>query len=124
PISDARPGVVILNPPEEIRAQTLVWTAGTAPNPLIKTLPFAVNKRGAVEVDSALAVPGQAGGWGVGDCAAGTDAKKGKPCPPTAQFALREARAVARHTYPRGHAQHPHPFSFASPPPPFRVGAK
>ena len=35
---DARPGAVILSPAEEIRAQTLAWTAGTAPNPLLKTL--------------------------------------------------------------------------------------
>jgi NADH:ubiquinone reductase (H+-translocating) len=98
-LSDARPGVVTLNPSEEIRAQTLVWTAGAVPNPLIKTLPVAVNKRGAVEVDGVLAVPGHAGLWAVGDCAAVTDAKTGNPCPPTAQFALREARALAHNIH-------------------------
>ncbi|HEX5083682.1 MAG TPA: FAD-dependent oxidoreductase [Blastocatellia bacterium] len=113
-LADARPGAVILNPSEEIRAQTLVWTAGTAPNPLIKTLPIAVNKRGAVEVDSALAVPGQAGLWAVGDCAAVTDAKNGKPCPPTAQFALREARAVARNIHASVNGKPPAPFHFDS----------
>jgi NADH dehydrogenase len=98
-LADARPGVVILNPTEEIRAQTLVWTAGTAPNPLIKTLPIEVNKRGAVVVGSTLAVPGHEDLWAVGDCAAVTDARNGKPCPPTAQFALREARTLARNIH-------------------------
>src|SRR5262249_34302995 len=56
---DARPEAVILSPAEEIRAQTLAWTAGTAPNPLLKTLPVEQDKRGAVVVDSALRVMGQ-----------------------------------------------------------------
>ncbi len=113
-LADARPGAVILNPSEEIRARTLVWTAGTAPNPLIKTLAIAVNKRGAVEVDSALAVPGQAGLWAVGDCAAVIDAKNSKPCPPTAQFALREARALARNIHASVNGKPLTPFHFDS----------
>src|SRR5215468_4755462 len=96
---DARPGAVILSPTEEIRAKTLIWTAGTAPNPLLKTLPVEQDKRGAVIVDSALRVNGQRGLWAVGDCAAITDAKNGNPCPPTAQFALREAKTLARNIH-------------------------
>ncbi|HKC88108.1 MAG TPA: NAD(P)/FAD-dependent oxidoreductase, partial [Blastocatellia bacterium] len=113
-LADTRPGVVILNPSEEIRAQTLVWTAGAAPNPLIKTLPVAVNKRGAVEVEGALSVPGQAGLWAVGDCAAVADAKTGRPCPPTAQFALREARTLARNIHASVNGKPLTPFHFDS----------
>ena len=94
-LSNAQPGLVILSD-QEIRAQTLVWTAGTAPNPLLKTLPFEKDKRGAVKVDSPLAVPGYTGVWALGDCAAITDANTGKACPPTAQFAIREAQIVAK----------------------------
>jgi len=94
-LTDAAPGVVTLNPQEEIRARTLVWTAGTTPNPLLMTLPAERDKRGAILVDGNLAVPGQIGFWALGDCAAVADGVTGKPCPPTAQFALREARAVA-----------------------------
>jgi NADH dehydrogenase FAD-containing subunit len=50
-LADAQPGVVILNPAEEMRAQTLVWTAGTAPNPLLRELPVEHDRRGAVVVD-------------------------------------------------------------------------
>lgn len=95
-VAGARRGVVVLNPPEEIRTETLVWTAGTRPHPLIETLPIERDRRGAAVVDSCLAVPGFPGVWAVGDCAAVQDAKTGKPCPPTAQFALREARTLAR----------------------------
>ena len=94
-LSDAQPGVVVVSD-EEIRAQTLVWTAGTAPNPLLKSQPFERDKRGAVKVDFTLAVPGYPGVWALGDCAAVNDAKTGKPCPLTAQFAIREAATVAR----------------------------
>jgi len=111
---DARPGVVILSPAEEIRAQTLVWTAGTAPNPLLKTLSVEQDKRGAVIVDSALRVKGQPALWAVGDCAAVTDAKNGNPCPPTAQFALREAKTLARNIHASLYGTTLTPFHFDS----------
>ncbi len=94
-LSDARQGVVVLSD-GEIPAETLVWTAGTAPNPLTKMLPLDKDKRGALVVDPTLAIPGHTGVWALGDCAAVMDAKTGKPCPPTAQFALREAATVAK----------------------------
>jgi NADH dehydrogenase len=94
-LADARPGSIVLSD-GEIPAETLVWTAGTAPNPLLKTLPVEKDPRGAIVVDRALAVPGHSGLWAIGDCAAVKDAKTGKPCPPTAQFALREAEVLAK----------------------------
>ena len=93
-LSDVNPGVVILRD-GEIRAETLVWTAGTAPNPLLKSLPVERDKRGAVIVEKTLAVKGYPGVWALGDCAAVIDARTDKPCPPTAQFALREAATLA-----------------------------
>jgi NADH dehydrogenase len=103
---DARPGVVVLNG-GEILTQTLVWTAGTAPNPLLASLSLEKNRRGALVVNSALALQGHSGLWALGDCAAVTDAKTGQPCPPTAQFALREAEVVAENIVAqlRGHSQ-------------------
>jgi NADH dehydrogenase len=98
-VAGARRGVVVLNSGEEIRTETLVWTAGTMPNPLLKDLPVERNKRGAVLANDYLAVPGHDGLWAVGDCAAVTDVKTGEPCPPTAQFALREAYALAYNIY-------------------------
>lgn len=94
-LTDAGPGVVTLSD-GEIRAQTLVWTAGTAPNPLVQSLPLERDKRRALVVDRTLALPGKPGLWALGDCAAVVDGKTGKPCPPTAQFALREAQVLAK----------------------------
>ena len=91
---DARPGIVVTSN-GEIQAQTLVWTAGTAPNPLLKALPVEKDKRGAVIVEPTFAVPGFSGIWALGDCAAVADAVTNKPCPPTAQFAIREAPVLA-----------------------------
>src|SRR5215468_1476145 len=92
---DAGPGVVTRSE-GEIQAETLVWTAGTAPNPLVQALPLEKDKRQALVVDRTLAVPGRQGLWALGDCAAVIDAKTEKPCPPTAQFALREAEVLAQ----------------------------
>jgi len=94
-LTDAQPEAVILSD-GQIAAQTLVWTAGTAPNPLLKLLLLEKDRRGALVVDDSLAVPGHPGVWALGDCAAVHDAKTAKPCPPTAQFALREAEVLAR----------------------------
>ena len=105
-VIDARPGVVVLAD-GEIPTQTLVWTAGTSPNPLMKSLPLEKDRRGALIVDSALALHGQLNLWALGDCAAVIDANTGQPCPPTAQFALREAEMVANNIVAKlqGHSQ-------------------
>ena len=93
-LTDAQPGIIVLGD-GEIRSETLVWTAGTTPSPIIKALNVEKDKHGAVKVDANLAIPNCTGLWALGDCAAITDAKSGKPCPPTAQFALREAVTLA-----------------------------
>jgi NADH dehydrogenase len=94
-LSDFQSGVVAVSD-GEIPAETLVWTAGTAPNPLLRSLPIERDKRGAVIVETTLAVKDHPGVWALGDCAAVVDGVTGKSCPPTAQFALREAPVVAR----------------------------
>lgn len=112
-VAGARPGVVVLTPAEELRAETLVWTAGSAPNPLVAGLPVARDKRGAVIVDDTLAVPGVCGVWALGDCAAAPNVlKPGETCPPTAQFALREAKTLARNIHASVHGRALAPFRF------------
>ncbi len=111
-VADARRGVVVLDSEEEIRTETLVWTAGTTPNPLLKDLPVEHDKRGAIPVDENLAVPDHDGLWAVGDCAAVTDAKTGELCPPTAQFALREAYALGHNIHASVQGQRLKPFHF------------
>jgi NADH dehydrogenase len=112
-LSDCGPGRVLLSD-GEIRARTLVWTAGTAPNPLLRALPLETDRRGALVVESTMAVAGRSGVWAVGDCAALKDGKTGSPCPPTAQFALREARVLARNIRAALRGKAIEPFHFDS----------
>ena len=86
-------GVVELTNGDRIPASTLIWTAGTAPNPLVARLPLP-KRNGRVAVDECLAVEGWPGVWAVGDCASVSDLKGGF-YPPTAQHALREGAIVA-----------------------------
>ena len=64
-------------------------------------------------VDDFLEVPGFAGLWAIGDCAAVPDANTGRPQPPTAQHALRQARHAAKNIEAvlTGHQKKPFRFS-------------
>ena len=77
-----------------IQANTLVWTAGTSPNPLLETIPCA-KERGRLLVSESLELQAWPGVWALGDCAAIPDQRTGRFFPPTAQHALREAKVVA-----------------------------
>jgi NADH:ubiquinone reductase (H+-translocating) len=112
-VVDARSGLVVLDN-REIRTATLVWTAGTTPNPLMREAGLQLDKRGAALVEKTLAIAGRQGLWAVGDCAAVIDGKTNKPCPPTAQFALREGRALARNIRATIQGRAPEPFHFDS----------
>jgi len=91
-----------------------VWTAGTAPNPLLRTLSVERDKRGAVLVDGTMAVTGHAAVWALGDCAAIVDSLRGTPCPPTAQYALREAKTLAGNIHAALKGKPGRPFHFDS----------
>lgn len=112
-LTDCRPGCVVLSD-GEVRARTLVWTAGTAPNPLLKSLGIETDRRGAVVVESTMSVAGHPEVWALGDCAAVRDGKTGAACPPTAQFALREARTLARNIRASLRGRPLQPFHFDS----------
>jgi NADH dehydrogenase len=98
-VVDAQPNAVVLRSGEEIQTKTLIWTAGVRPNALLQTLPISLDQRGAISVESTMAVPGHLGVWAIGDCAAISDAKTGRICPPTAQYAIREAQFLARNIH-------------------------
>jgi NADH:ubiquinone reductase (H+-translocating) len=78
-----------------ITSTTLVWTAGTAPNPLLAALPCKT-KGGRLLVNEFLEVPDWPGVWALGDCALIPDSLTGGYHPPTGQHAMREAAVAAR----------------------------
>jgi NADH dehydrogenase len=87
---------VVLNDGPPIPSCTLIWTAGTMPNPLLSSLPCR-KEGGRVVVNEFLQIPDWPGVWSVGDSAFVPDVRHpGKCHPPTAQHAIREGRTVAR----------------------------
>ena len=102
---------VCLSDGTRLTSSTLVWTAGTAPNPLLATLPCQT-KGGRLLVNDCLDVPGWPGVWALGDCALIPDQQTGGYHPPTGQHALREAKIVARNVAAafRGTAKQPFRF--------------
>ncbi len=78
-----------------IPTRTLVWTAGTSPNPLLEGLPCG-KEGGRLLVNEFMELPDHPGVWALGDCALIPDRRTGKAHPPTAQHALREGAILAR----------------------------
>lgn len=103
---------VELNDGSRIPTSTVIWTAGTSPNPLIATLPCKM-ERGRIVTDEYLEAPGWPSVWALGDCASATDPRSGRPYPPTAQHALRQGKTVANNVIAtlRGDAKRPFAFS-------------
>jgi NADH dehydrogenase len=85
---------VTLSDGSTIPSCTVIWTAGTTPNPLLAALPCA-KERGRVVVNEYMEVPEWPGVWALGDCALVPDRKTGTYYPPTAQHALREGKVLA-----------------------------
>ncbi len=83
---------------QHVAARTVVWTAGVKPAPEVAQLGLPLDAGGRIVADSRMRVEGHHGQvWAIGDCAAVPDpAHRGRPCPPTAQHALRQGRRVAR----------------------------
>jgi NADH dehydrogenase len=94
-LTSATAGWVELGNKERIPTQTLVWTAGVSPSPLLATLPCARNKQGNIIVNEYLEVSGYPGLWALGDCAEVPDPQTGRSYPATAQHAIREGKVVA-----------------------------
>jgi NADH dehydrogenase len=98
---------------ETIPAQTLVWTAGVTPPPVLQTLPCKKDKSRLV-VDQTLEVPDFPGVWALGDCAWIPNPKSGNAHPPTAQHAVREAVRCAKNIVATIRGKPKKPFSFTT----------
>ena len=80
---------------EHLGASTVLCTIGTRPNSLLERTLLPV-ERGRVIVDADLHVSGIPRLWAIGDCALVKNARDGTIAPPTAQFAVAEARTLAK----------------------------
>ncbi|HZF76105.1 MAG TPA: NAD(P)/FAD-dependent oxidoreductase [Acetobacteraceae bacterium] len=85
---------VLLKDGGMLDAETVIATIGTRTNPLATEAGLPL-ERGRIRVDGAMRVPGVDDAWALGDCALVVNGRDGTPSPPTAQFAVRQARLLA-----------------------------
>jgi NADH dehydrogenase len=76
-------------------------------------IPVAL-KRGRIPVAPDLSVPGHEGLWALGDCALVPNAHDGSFSPPTAQFAVRQAKHLARNLLKKISNRNTEPFRYRS----------
>jgi NADH dehydrogenase len=96
-----------------IWSNTLVWTAGTSANPLLKDLPCSKD-RGRMVVNEYFEIPGWPNVWALGDCAAVPNPQTGTYHPPTAQHALRQGRTLAGNIIAAIRGGQKQPFRFST----------
>lgn len=102
---------VTLQNGERIDAHTLIVAIGAAPNPVVRQLDLPL-ARGRIRVDEMLRIVGQTSVWALGDCAAVPHPHTGEASPPTAQFALRQGKTVARNIVAAIQGRRPTRFGF------------
>jgi NADH dehydrogenase len=95
-VKEVGPTWVRLTDGDELPTRTFVWTAGVRPQPMIATIGLPTDEHGRLRVDRYMTVQGRDDVFALGDNAAVPDpANPERPSPPTAQHALREAKACA-----------------------------
>ncbi|MGA8689955.1 MAG: FAD-dependent oxidoreductase [Methyloceanibacter sp.] len=101
-----------------IPTRTIVATIGNGPNPLVATLGLDMHW-GRVKTDRCMRVPGHEGVWAIGDAAEIPLVEQPAEdplhyAPPTAQFAVREGRQLARNILAKTKGSELKPFAYES----------
>lgn len=98
----------------EVDTATVICTIGTRPNPLLERLGLPV-QRGRLLTRPDLSVEGRDDVWAIGDCAlVRNHAAPAGYAPPTAQFAVAQARALADNLLARLQERPTRPFAHVS----------
>ena len=91
-------GHVVLSDGTEFDTETVVWTAGVKPNPLLAATDLPLDERGRLKAYATLQVEDTSDAWTAGDSAAVPDLTKDDPAattPPSAQHAVRQTKTLA-----------------------------
>jgi len=96
---------------ERIDTGLTVCSVGTAPAALIKKIGLPL-ERGRLKTGSDMRATGTANVWAFGDCGAVPNAWNAQISPPTAQFALRQAKQLAANLVRVQRGQATRPFHF------------
>lgn len=96
-------GHIVLSNGERFETDTLVWTAGVKPSPVLKATDLPLGPKGHVIALPTLQVATEdgtvvEGAWAAGDCAQVPDLSQPQPafCAPSAQHAVRQARHLGK----------------------------
>jgi NADH dehydrogenase len=96
PLKEVREGGVVVGDGTFIASRTVIWTGGVQPSPVVRDSGIEVDRAGRAVVSATMAT-NREGVWAIGDCARIPDAdREGAFHAPTAQNAVREAKALAR----------------------------
>lgn len=112
-------GNIALSDGERFPADTLVWTAGVMPSPMLDSTDLPRDGRGRVTCAATLQVVDAdgvvvPGAWSAGDCAAVPDLTATTPgaiCSPSAQHAVRQARHLAENIVDMARGRTPRPYA-------------
>ena len=94
-VACVKPDRVELTDGRTLAASTVIWCAGIAPHPLVRTAGLPVDERGWIRCRRDLRVEDLDEVWAIGDSAMNPDAD-GNPYPATAQHAVQQGKALAR----------------------------
>ena len=92
---DAEAELVVFDNGIKIPCSTFVWAGGVSVDPVISKLETEHSSRGNIMVDKFLKLKNHPNVFALGDCASIIDERTGKPYPPTAQHAVRQAKTVS-----------------------------
>ncbi len=102
---------------EKIETRTIVATIGNAPSALVKKIDLP-KEHGRLKVDRTMRVVGREDIWALGDAAliplVDEPTERRHYAPPTAQFAVREARTLAKNLQTSLAGGTPEPFAYKS----------
>ncbi|MEE2907457.1 MAG: NAD(P)/FAD-dependent oxidoreductase [Planctomycetota bacterium] len=94
-VKEVHEDYVLTSDDKKVPCSTVIWTAGIAPNPILKEFKaLPLNSHGGVDCEPTYRVKGCDNIWALGDCA-GVPGPDGKPMPPLAQIAIRQAKQLA-----------------------------
>ena len=91
-------GHTVLSSGEQFDTETIVWTAGVRPHPLVESSDLPLDEKKRIRCTAALQVLGVEDAWAAGDCAAVPDLSKLDAAAftsPSAQHAVRQAKVLA-----------------------------
>lgn len=110
--AEVREEGVVLADGTVLASANVIGTIGTRPNALLEATDLALD-RGRLRVNPSMQTVDDPNIWAIGDCALLINGFDGQPCPPTAQFAVRQAKVLARNLIATVEGRPPVNFSYS-----------